>query len=258
MHDIEHFTLADMSLLGAALRRRGEEAARMAECADRIVRHLYESLRTREGARSCASARFFKTHPAADLPANLQIFQPPAHSSTYAEVAGTAGAAGAASSSTNCLVLLAKVGLDPPGDDALLSSGTGAAWPMGDALRAAPSFRSLIDQFGLDISSVASPEAASVYGGEASHKACGVFRTEDVPGAIAAEGVRSILGFGGLLPSGSLFFVLLYLRSVIAQAHAAMFKPIGINVKMALLPFDGRPLFAGTPRMPEEGGCHAG
>jgi hypothetical protein len=85
-----------------------------------------------------------------------------------------------------------------------------------------------------------------------------VFRTEDVPGAIAAQGVSSILGFGGLLPSGSLFFVLLYLRSVIALSRAAMFKPIGINVKMALLPFDGRPLFAEIPREPEEGGRRAG
>lgn len=255
MHDIDHFTLADMSLLGAALRRRGAQATRIDECADQIVKHLYESLRERSGARSCASARLFKTHPAADLPES-QTFQPFAGDSTGAGAAGAAGGAGATGSSVKRLVLLAKAGLDPSGDDALLSSAPGAAWPIGDALLRAPSFRSLVDQFGLAIESVASPEAALT--GEASHKACGVFRTEDVPGAIAAAGVRSILGLGGLLPSGSLFFVLLYLRSVIAPACAAMFKPVGINIKMALLPFDGRPLSAEIPRRVEGGARHAG
>lgn len=248
MHDVDHFTLEDMSRLGGALRRAGQGAQSMDELAGRVVRHLHDSLRERlreqeSGAPSCVSVRFFKTHLVEELPADLRLALAP-RDADYA------------APPKKCLVLLATAGLAPLGDDALLSHGTRVIPLAEDETRTAPSFRALVTQLGLDVASLVALEPA--YAGEASHRTCHVFRTEDVPGAIAAQGVRSILGFGGLLPSGNLFFVLLYLRTVISADHAEMFRPVAINVKMPLLPLDGRTLFKDPPAATAQGDDHGG
>jgi hypothetical protein len=54
---------------------------------------------------------------------------------------------------------------------------------------------------------------------------------------IAPEGIRSCLGFGGMLPEGNLFAVILFSRVRIPGETASMFKPLSLSVKAALLPY---------------------
>jgi two-component system, NtrC family, sensor kinase len=55
--------------------------------------------------------------------------------------------------------------------------------------------------------------------------------------------VRSVLGFGGLLPSGDIYVVLLFARVSISRDIADMFRNATMNLKVALLPFLDRPVF---------------
>jgi len=56
-------------------------------------------------------------------------------------------------------------------------------------------------------------------------------------------GVRSVLGFGGMLPSGDLFATIVFATVHIPPAVAKLFAPLSLNVKLCLLPFDGGGVF---------------
>ncbi len=56
-------------------------------------------------------------------------------------------------------------------------------------------------------------------------------------------GVRSVLGFGGVLPRGELFAVIVFARIPLPPETAEMFKPLALSVKLAILPFANGPLF---------------
>jgi hypothetical protein len=244
VHDLARFTLEDMSRLGGALRRGAQGAHRIDQSASRVVQHLHDSLRDgSSGARLCASARFFMTQLVEDLPPDLEIEAPGAQGED-------------ALPARRCLVLLAKAELEALVGDGLLPPGKRALSLTESGLQSAPVFCALVTQFGLDVASIAAQEP--VYAEEASHRACNVFHTEEVPAAIAAQGVRSLLGFGGLLPSGNLFFVMLYLRTLVSPSHAAMFRPVAINIKIPLLPLDGRGAFTEHAASSDRGEDRAG
>jgi len=51
-------------------------------------------------------------------------------------------------------------------------------------------------------------------------------------------GIRSVIGFGGMLPSGNLFAVILFTKVPIPRETADLFRPLALSVKLAILPFD--------------------
>jgi hypothetical protein len=64
-------------------------------------------------------------------------------------------------------------------------------------------------------------------------------------------GVKSVQGFGGLLPSGNLFAIIMFSKVEISSSTAEKFKTLASNVKSALLPFDGKAVF-GKPSVKME------
>jgi hypothetical protein len=56
--------------------------------------------------------------------------------------------------------------------------------------------------------------------------------------------VRSVLGFGGLLPPGEPFATIIFSRTPIPREVADRFKPLALNVKVALLAFAGTQVLA--------------
>ncbi len=56
--------------------------------------------------------------------------------------------------------------------------------------------------------------------------------------------IRSVLGFFGLLPSGNLFTVIVFAKALITRDMTDYFRPLTLNVKMAILPFDDTVVFA--------------
>ena len=54
---------------------------------------------------------------------------------------------------------------------------------------------------------------------------------------VQQHNVKSVLGFGGLLPDGQMYAVILFSRLPISRDTANMFKPLALAAKLALLPF---------------------
>ena len=61
---------------------------------------------------------------------------------------------------------------------------------------------------------------------------------------VTPYGIRSALGFGGLLRGGELFTIIMFSRVTIPRETADMFRTIALGVKLALLPFARGPVFA--------------
>ena len=113
--------------------------------------------------------------------------------------------------------------------------------------------RNLIKQLGLDISTVVNPDPAIIM--DMAQKTYGVFYVPDAVGSpyipaqadfVMALGIKSVFGFGGVLPSGDVFTVILFSKVHITKETAELFKPLALNVKLALLPYNEK-VFNGIP-----------
>jgi hypothetical protein len=241
MYDLTRFALSDMTECGAALRQLGRDAESMEEVANRIVRHLYDQfLDPQTGEQSCVLVRLFKTHPFGELDAELQRFardllgRPPE------------------SPAMKCLTLLATVGARPEWNSRRSSAGHQAI-PLTSELVVPqfPMIVQLIHQFGLEFNTVLRPDPAPLL--DLKQRAYDVFHVPQALGSpsIPAQdefvipfGVRSVLGFGGMLPTGDFFAVILFSRAPIARDTADLFQALAPSVKIAILPF-AQVVFAG-------------
>lgn len=241
MFDLARFSLSNMIECGAAVRGLGRNERSMEGAAERIVRHLYDRLVDgRTGARACALVRFFKTHPYGELDAGLQ--------GVALEMLGRLPDTPA----LKCLSLLATVGDLPEWSDRERSRRHRAIpLPGEEAILRAPMISQLIEQLGLEVGTVLQPDPDVVL--DLEQRSFNVFHVPRARGSpfvpaqeefVAPHGIESVLGFGGVLPGGDLFAVILFSRVPIPRATADLFKPLALSVKLAVLPFAGGPVFA--------------
>lgn len=234
MFDLRKFNLRDMSELGSSLRRLGDGTETMEEVADRVVRHLYENLGDAAGDRSCALVRFFKTHSYSALDSGLRDF-------------ADAMLPDGAKPGLRCLTLLATAG-DKSAWNSREASVAHRAIPLvgPQILSNAPMIASLLRQLGVELETFLRPESERPV--EAEHSSFNIFyvpdarRSAHIPAQeefVQPIGVRSVLGFGGMLPRGDIFVVILFAKVPIPPETAEMFRTLALNVKVAVLPFDG-------------------
>lgn len=240
MHDLAKFTLRDMIECSLKLRQIGNEAVSMEETANRIVNYLYNNLdnyQTKE--KSCALIRFFKTHTFENLEPHLQQLAQQMLSSDFS------------TEKLKCLTLLATAGEREEWNNRLNSRGHQVI-PLSceEVVEKIPMISQLIYQFGLDINSLLKPETQQLI--ELEQKNYNVFY---IPDAVSSEyipvkenfvihfGIKSVLAFGGLLPDGNLFAVILFSKVKIPRATAEMFSTLALSIKTAILPFVDRKTF---------------
>jgi len=213
----------------------------MEEASNRIVRYLYENFCTKPtGEKSCALVRLFKTHPYKDLEVELAEYArsmlddyPPLPAMKY-------------------MTLLATVGEQTEWNSRHTSVGHKAIPLASESVVAQiPMISQLIRQLGLDIKTVINPGPDLLV--EIEQRKYNVFYVPEAIGNpyIPAQdsfvipfGIKSVLGFGGLLPSGNLFAIIMFLKVQIPHSTAQMFSTLALNVKTALLGFDRGPVFA--------------
>jgi hypothetical protein len=236
VYDLTKFTLRDMTLCGAALRTLGEAAQSLEDVASQITHYLYEHLRDQQtGERACALVRFYKTHPFGRLSTELQRF------------ARRILSGQPASPDMRCLTLMATVGEKPAWNARETSVGHQAIpLPRPEIVAQVPMIANLIRQFGLEIHTVLQPDPQFLV--ELEQKTYNVFHVPQAVGSayIPAQqefvlpfGIQSVLGFGGMLPSGNLFVVILFSKVYIPRETADMFRPLSLSVRLAVLPFEG-------------------
>ena len=233
-YDLTGFTIREMSECGKAMRALGEGATSMEETAGRIVRHFYDGLVDAEGERACALVRFYKTHPYRGLDSELQGF------------AGTLLGGDPPSPDMKCLVLLATAGDRDEWNSRRKSQGHMAIpLPSEEAVQQAPMVSNLVTQLGIPLGMVIRPEPELLL--DLEQRTYNVFHVQEALGSpyipaqrefVAPCGIRSVLGFGGLLPSGEMFAVIMFFKVPVSKETAALFKALSLSVKMAVLPFD--------------------
>jgi hypothetical protein len=234
IYDMTHFTIREMTECGKALRKMGAGARSMEEAAGRIVRHLHDNLIDGQtGLRACSLVRFFKTHPYERLDAELQGF------------ARNMCGGDPASPDMKCLVLLASAGEMPEWNSRKNSTGHKAIpLPSEETVNQIPMIRNLIKQLGISVSSVIKPDPKIIL--DMEQRTYNVFYVPDALDSpyIPAQrefvipcGIRSVLGFGGVFPSGEIFAIIMFLKVPVSNELAGLFKPLSLNVKLAVLPF---------------------
>ncbi|MEJ7758253.1 MAG: hypothetical protein WKF55_01545 [Gemmatimonadaceae bacterium] len=240
VYDLERFTLSDMTRCGIQLRKLGAGASSLEAVAGRTVEFLYGSLRTRDGTPACALIRMFVTMPYEELEPNQQ------------DVVRTVLGAAPEFQNMKCLTLLASAGELPAWNSRRDSVGH-RALPLvsEESVARSPMIAQLIRQLGIEVGTFVGRDENLVV--DVNQHTFNVFYVPEARGSayipaqddfVIPYDVRSVLGFGGLLPSGELFATILFSKAPIARDTADLFKTLALNVKVAILPFVGRKAFA--------------
>ena len=236
MARLETFAGPELAEFGERIRAFARSAESMEDASKRIVDLLYDELRDGRGEPACSLVRVYKTHPYGRLPYDLREFA--------GNVLG-----GVPEDDVRCLALLATRGERPEWNDRRLSAGHRAIpLPTVGFVEQLPMIAGLIGQLGLSVDDVVRPPEHKLT--ELSQRSYGVFHVPEAAGSpllpaqdfVEQHGVRSALGFGGVLFSGDFYAVVLFARVPISVQVAETVRVLSLAVRVALLPF-GRRVF---------------
>ena len=117
--------------------------------------------------------------------------------------------------------------------------------PSEEVMHQIPMLRNIIMQLGLSVRSVVKPDPALLL--DMEQKTYNVFLVPKALGGpyvpaqkelVVPYGIKSVMGFGGMLPSLDLFVIIMFLRASISRKAADLFKNLTLNIKLAVLPFE--------------------
>jgi hypothetical protein len=213
------FDVDDVKRCGDVIRGLGNGAGSMEAAAQRVAEYLYGEL---EGA---ALVRLYKTHPFGELPADLRAF-----------VGDGVGA------DVRCLTLLGTAGDAEAWNDRRSSQGHKAiALPSEQVVEQLPMVMQLITQLGIDVADVVRPDPRAVR--ELAQRTYDVFHVADAASSpyvpakdfVRDHGIRSALGFGGMLYTGDFYAVVLFSKADVSADTAQMLKILSLPVRVPLL-----------------------
>ena len=239
MYDLTRFGFSNMMDCRARLRAIFDEnPATIAEAADRVVRFFYQEFLDSHGQTACALVRLFKTHPYDRLDERRKQF-----------VRAMAPDADRMQS-LRCLVLVATAGDKEEWNSPDRSRGHMAIPLTSEKMvEEAPMISQLIKQLGVKVSTVLRPDPGLLLDiRDTSHNVFYVEKALGSPSIVAQDdfvipyGIESAIGFGGMVASGDLFAAILFSKVHIPPQTADLFKVIGLNMKLALLPIARKPL----------------
>ena len=227
------FSISDMVRCGSSLRRLAESCRTMEEAAEAVVRFLFETLRDREtGEPELALVRLFKTHPLQSLNAALRESV-----RTQSEKP--------LDPQTKCLTMLATAGVVPQWNSRAHSAGHQAiSLASPEVVARIPMIAAMFRSFGVEVGSLLAADPAFAVN---LPKTFQVFHVPDAAGSpcipaqnefVIPHGIRSCVGFGGMLRHGSLYAIILFSKAAIDAPTASKFQTLSVSLRSALLPLD--------------------
>lgn len=231
MYDLDSFGMAEMAKCCGAIRSLGADASSMEDIAGAVVRHIYDGMR-HGNDRACAMVRLYKTHPFESLRPAEQRFA--TQLSKDAELAPE----------TRCLTLMATTGDEPAWNARSSSAGHQVIpLPTEHVIARSPMVAQLIHQLGLNAKTVVRPDAGIIV--DSAERSFNVFHVLEASGSpyipaqdfVQRHGIRSVVGFGGLLPGGDLFATIMFTKVPLPRESAELFKTVALSIKFKLLPF---------------------
>jgi hypothetical protein len=240
MYDITLFTPQDIAKCSLVLRQFGRNAASMEASSQKIVKYIYQHFcDSQTGENTCVLVRLFKTHPYGELEDSLQ-------QSARRLMNGNSPAP-----DMKCWTLLAAAGPEPHWNSRH-TAAENTAIPLVSAELVAknPAISEIIRHFGLDIPTILGTERERFL--QLEPAPLNIFHVSEAKGSpfipeqdslIIPYQVKSVLGFGGLMRSGSLFAVVIFLKVKIPPSTAQMFKHLALSVKTSLSFCDEKVVF---------------
>ncbi len=227
---LSRFALRDMISCGADIRRMSAESVNERDLAKRLTRYLRHRLVDDNDRPALALIRMFTTVRFAQLDKSLQELARARAERDPAE-------------ETICLVLTGTAGERDEWCDPGRSAGHQVI-PLMDqrAVEQMPMIYRLLQQLGLDIEKVLDANVNSLV-----HRSqTSVFHVPQASGSpyipaqkefVDACGIESVVGFGDVLPSGSIFAVIGFSKVRIIPETAMLFSHLSLSTKLALLAF---------------------
>lgn len=230
MFDPTAFSLSDTLRCGSSLRRSAECAATLSEAGSAIIDELRDRfVDPATGGPSFVLARMFVTRRFDRLDARLQQYardQLPGHEFQP---------------DVKCLTLLASQGDLPEWCDVTRSAAHRVIpLPSREVVERTPMIAALLEDLGLNVDTLVSGRPAKGRGDRAGF---GVFHVADVRGAekvpdqefVTRHGIRSALGFGGLLTADDFFAVVVFSRNPIPASTANLFRTVAVHTRIGLI-----------------------
>ena len=232
--DLTRLTVADTLLCSTRLRLAIEHHRSVEAIGRQACSFLYDAFQDARGERSIRLVRLYVTHPYARMPAEDQLF---ARNLLNGPVARWPF--------LKCLALLATRGDEEAWNDRTTSRGHRAIpLPTTAILEQAPMIAQLFLQMGVELSTVLKAEPALIT--DLTKRTYNVFHVARALGSpyipaqdefVRRYGIESVVGFGGALPWGEHFAVVLFSRTPINTAIASRFKSFALDIKARLLKF---------------------
>jgi signal transduction histidine kinase len=226
---LSRFSLSDMMTCDGAIRQIGTRCQSQAEFASGLVRFLHDHLRDDAGHRALALVRFFETRRFAELDEELRAL--------------ATGVLPEPAPDTRCLTLVATAGDREEWNDPSQSRGHRVI-PLAStlAVERLPMIAQLLRQLGFPVGGMVHPDPRVLL----DRRETDVFHVAEAQGSeyIPAQeafvipcGIRSVVGFGDVLPDGRLFVVILFSKVPIARDVAQLIGPMSLSTTMAQLAY---------------------
>ena len=235
MYSLARFSLLEMTECSAVLRQLGEQSRSLQEAASKAVNYLFDTLGDpTTGQRDCVLVRCFKTISYSRLDTE--------HQQLVREKLGGI----APFPDLRCFTLVASTGAEPDWNR-VDRSHRYRVIPMvsADFVKQFPMFSQLLHQFGVSTEFDVRPDGEWLV--DLEEKTYNVFYVPDAVGSpyvpvqdgfVGKYGVKSVLCFGGMLPSRDLFAVILFSKTPVPRETAALCKSLALSLKTSLLAFD--------------------
>ncbi|MEK0179093.1 histidine kinase [Microcoleus anatoxicus] len=246
MYNQTPFTLINLAKCSLVLRQLGRNSGSMQETSQKIADYIYQHFYDSESSQnSCVLVRLFKTHPYGELDDSLQAS---ARSLMQNKIPPY---------EMKCWTLLASAGKEPQCNYADEAPNIVIPLVNEELVAQMLPISERILELGLDIPTVLGIADEKML--EMELKLLNIFyicSAQNSPfiaeqnSLVIPYEVKSVLGIGGLLPSGSLFMVELFFNIKISFKIAEVLNILAVAVKTALLPFDGEVVFNNSPNTP--------
>lgn len=232
--DLAQLSIADTLSCSAKLRAAIEAPRTLEAAARKACSYLYDAFVDSRGKRAAVLVRLYVTHPYAELAPADQRFARNLLSGTVARWP-----------SLKCLTLVATRGDEDDWNDRKRSRGHRAIpLPTAATLEQAPMIAQLFLQMGVELSKVLKSEPALFP--DLTKKSYNVFHVPRAAGSpfipaqdgfVQRYGIASVVGFGGALPWGEHFAVVIFSRAPISATVASRFKSFALDLKARFLKF---------------------
>ena len=228
---LERFDVDDVHALTAELRALPASSGIDHE-SQALCRHLHSSLVDEGGEPAAALVRIYKTERFERLPPDLQEFA--------ASIGGDELPTG-----VRCLTLLGTAGDLPDWNDRTRSEGHRAIpLPTPEFVERLPMIDQLIRQLGIEVRTVVE-EPTQEEARQLAARANNVFHVENAVGSpfipaqdfVEKHGIRSAVGFGGIMLSGDFFAAILFSKVPISDPVARTLKILAHPIRLRFLPF---------------------